>query len=86
MVERYIYSSAVIFGSVKVGPNTEMTLHQQMIEITSYDSIKLEILETFDETEKLSASSDAFPVPVAVTTVDINGTGRDRKNIKCNIR
>ena len=43
------------------------------------------MLETFDEHEMLSASPDAFPVPVVVTTADCNGTGRDRKNIKCNI-
>ena len=39
MVECYIYSSVLVFGNVKVGPNTETAFHQQMIEMTSYDII-----------------------------------------------
>ena len=39
MIERYIYSSVLIFGSVEVGSDIEMTFHQKMIEITSYDTL-----------------------------------------------
>ena len=44
MIKLYIYCSVLIFGSVEVGPDIEMTFHQKMIEITSYDTLNRHLI------------------------------------------
>ena len=42
MIKCYSYCSVLITGSVEVGLNIEMTFHQKMMEIISYDNVLMQ--------------------------------------------
>ena len=42
MIKLYICCLVLIIGSVEVGPDIDMTFHQEVMEIVSYD-IKMQI-------------------------------------------
>ena len=43
MIKLYIYCLVLIIGNVEVGPDIGMKFHQEVMEIVSYDTMKLKL-------------------------------------------